>query len=250
LVEEIIFTAFSGSILEDIFRDLPKSAPQLHTLCIRPYSSGPAFSIHDDFLYDTENLRRVELINCKISWDSRLLTGLTRLNLQNTLKANSSIIQVLQALQRMPALTNLLLADSIPHDLKGLFTYAVVDLPCLRVLNISSGVGALTAVLRHITFPRSAILNLTCKGNQSIQIDFSSFFSVLVTKFLSTLVIECLTLRAPYRDGIEFYLWALGNRTYSGLLPIFPNFSVSVTIDLEMALVAAPQPREGFSLCV
>jgi hypothetical protein len=203
-VQEINFTAFSRSILEDIFRDLPKSAPQLHTLCIRPFSSGPAFSIHDDFLYDTENLQRVELINCKISWDSRLLTGLTRLNLQNTLKANSSIIQVLQALQRMPALTNLRLEDSIPDDAERPFTYAVVDLSCLRVLTLSSGVGAVTAVLRHITFPRSAILNLCCEGNQ---IDFSSFFSFLATKFLSTLVIRSLGLRAAYFDEIEFYLW-------------------------------------------
>ena len=76
-VEEIKLTAFPGLILEDIFRELPKSAPQLHTLCLRPFSSGPAFSIHDDFLYDTENLQRVELTNCKISWNSRLLTGPT-----------------------------------------------------------------------------------------------------------------------------------------------------------------------------
>ena len=82
----------------------------------------------------------------------------------------------------MPALTNLPLKDSIPIDAEGPFTYAVVDIPCLRVLNTSSssGIGAVTrtAVLpvRHITFPRSAILNLTCKENQSTQIDFSSFF--------------------------------------------------------------------------
>ena len=186
-VAEIKFTTIPGSKLKEIFWDLPKSAPQLHTLCI---SSLTAFSIHDDFLYDTENLRHVELINCKISWDSRLLTGLTRLTLQDSLKANSSIIQVLQALQRMPALTNLHLIDSIPNDAEGSFTYAVVDLPCLRVLNISSGVGAVTAVLRHITFPRSAILNVTCKGKQSIKINFSSFFFVLATKFLSTLVVQ------------------------------------------------------------
>jgi hypothetical protein len=102
------------------------------------------------------------------------------------------------------------LKDSIPDDSEGPFTYAVVDLPCLRVLNISSGVGALTAVLRHITFPHSAILNLTCKENQSTQIDFSNFFSVLATKFLSTLVIRSLSLRVSDDDethGLEFYLW-------------------------------------------
>jgi hypothetical protein len=191
----------------DIGGYLPKSAPQLHTLCIRPFFSGPTFSIHDDFLYDTENLQRVELINCKISWDSRLLTGLTRLGLQLSLKANSSIIQVLQALQRMPALTNLFLEDSIPDDAERPFTYAVVDLSCLQVLTLSSGVGAVTAVLRHITFPRSAILNLCCEGNQSCQIDFPSFFFSLATKFLSTLVIRSLSLRAADYDEIEFYLW-------------------------------------------
>jgi hypothetical protein len=208
-VEKIDFTAIPGLILKDIFRDLPKSAPQLHTLRIRTYSS--AFSIHDDFLYDTENLQCVELINCKISWGSRLLTGLTCLDLQNSffLRANSSIIQVLQALQRMPALTDLHLRHSIPDDAERPFTYAVVDLPCLRVLTLSSGVGAVTAVLRHITFPNSAILNLICEGNQSIQIDFSSFFSFLATKFLSTLVVRSLSFKLVASDDNEigFYLW-------------------------------------------
>ena len=92
-VEEIDITTVLT--LEEIFRDLPKSAPQLHTLCIRSHSLcfvGTAFSIHEDFLHDTVRLKRVELIKCKISWDSRLLTGLTRLTLEKTLKPNSSII--------------------------------------------------------------------------------------------------------------------------------------------------------------
>ena len=208
-VGEIKLTWFPGLTLAEIFWDLPKSAPQLHTLCIRP-STGTAFSIPEDFLYDTNRLQHVELTNCKISWDSPLLTGLTRLTLQASLKANSSIIQVLQALQRMPALTDLHLKDSIPDDSEGPFTYAVVDLPCLRVLNISSGVGALTAVLRHITFPHSAILNLTCKEIQFTQVDLPNFFSVLATKFLSTLVIRSLSLQASddsQTNNLKFYLW-------------------------------------------
>ena len=109
-VEEIKFDAIPKMKLEEIFRDLSKSAPQLHTLCIGSYSFsdvGPAFPIRKDFLHDTERLRRVELTNCKISWDSPLLIGLTRLTLGDCSKANSSIIQVLHALQRMPALTDL-----------------------------------------------------------------------------------------------------------------------------------------------
>ena len=214
-VEEINLNGISGSTLEEIFRDVPKSAPQLHTLCIGAggnsfHYSGTGFSIHEDFLYNTERLQRVELIRCKISWDAGFLTGLTCLTLEDSLNANSSIIQVLHALQRMPALTDLHLKDSIPDDSKGLSTSPVVDLPCLRVLNISSGVGPLTAVLHHITFPHSAILNLTCKEKQSAQMDFSDFFSVLSAKFLSSLVIRSLSLRVPdgaYSSGLEFYLW-------------------------------------------
>ena len=67
-------------VLEKILRDLPKSAPQLHTLCIQLFSGAECFSIDEDFLYDTERLQCVELTNCKISWDSQLLTGLTSLN--------------------------------------------------------------------------------------------------------------------------------------------------------------------------
>ena len=213
---EIIDIAAIPLVLKEIFQDLPKSAPQLHTLCIgsslsfHDRSAGTAFSIHEDFLYDTERLQRVELFDCKISWDSRLLTGLTRLTLEGSLKANSSIIQFLHALQRMPVLTDLCLKDSNPDDSEGPSTYPVVDLPCLRVLRISSDVGALTTVLRHITIPHSAISNLTCRDNQSTQIDFSNFLSVLATKFLSSLVIRSLSLK--YLDGnpaqgLEFYFW-------------------------------------------
>jgi F-box-like len=240
-VEEIKLTAIPGMILEEIFRDLPKSAPQLRTLCIgigghlfRYGGTATGFSIHEDILCDTERLRCVELIKCKISWDSRLLTGLTRLTLEDSLIANSSITQFLHALQRMPALTDLHLKDSIPDGPESLSTYPVVDLPCLRVLNISSSVGSLTAVLRHIDFPHSAILNLTCKENQSTQINFSNFLSVLSTKFLSSLVIRSLSLQSSdvtQTPGLEFCLW-----TTSFLQDCFPPPS-SVISPSQLRLV-------------
>jgi hypothetical protein len=247
-VEEINLTAIPGLILEEIFRDLPKSAPQLHTLCIGSYSFrfvGPAFPIHEDFLYDTERLQRVELTNCQISWDSRLLTGLTHLTLEDSLKANSSIIQILHALQRMPALTNLHLKDSIPDDSEGPSTYPVVDLPCLRALRISSGVGALTTILRHITIPHSAKFNLTCRETQRTQIDFSNFFSVLATKFLSSLVIRSLSLRASddtvdtQAHGLKFYLWT------TVIQDCFPSPScLSSQSQIQLVLTwPSPQPH-------
>ena len=211
-----------NSTLDEIFRDLPKSAPQLHTLRIGGYSLplyGTPSSIGEDFLHDTERLQCVELIDCMISWDSPLLTGLTRLTLEvpDFLISNSSINQFLHALQRMPALTDLRLKDSIPDNSEGPSTYPVVDLPCLQILNISSGVDALTAVLCHVTFPHSAVLDLTCQEKQSTQIDFSNFFSVLATKFPSSLVFRSLSLQladiiqSSQTLGLELCLWTTAN---------------------------------------
>ena len=250
-VEKIDLAIIESRKLEEIFKDLPKSAPQLHTLRIRRLSFLPGtFSIHEDLLHDTERLQRVELTNCKISWDSRLLTGLTRLTLENSLMANSSITQFLQALQRMPALTDLHLIDSIPDDSEGPSTYDIIDLPCLRILRISSGVGALTTLLRHITFPHSAILNLTCRENQSNQIDFSNFsnfLSVLVTKFLSSLVIRSLSLKDfklhdTERHGLEFHLWTIIGTNCTFIQDFFPSSRTPAQLELVLTW-PSPQPR-------
>ena len=191
------FNRISASDVGEIFRDLSKSAPHLHTLCI-----GDGFPIHEDFLYDTGRLRRVELNHCEIRWDSRLLTRLTRLTLRDSLKANTSVIQVSRALQRMPALTEFHLVNSLPDDSGGASTIPVVDLPCLRMLHISSWVGPLTTFLRHITFSHSAILNLTCK-EKFAQIDFSNFLSVLATKFCYPWSFEAFKLVCKMMDTVS-----------------------------------------------
>ena len=49
------------------------------------HNSRRDIPIHEDFPYDTERLKCYELSNCKISWDSRLLTGLTRLTTEGRL---------------------------------------------------------------------------------------------------------------------------------------------------------------------
>ncbi|KAF8806753.1 hypothetical protein BYT27DRAFT_7190406 [Phlegmacium glaucopus] len=198
-----------GSTLKQLFRDIPKSAPQLNTLRINNASppTGPAFTIQEDFFSDTERLRCVHLTKCKIGWDSRLLIGLTRLTLHNTLKdhSSSSILQFLHALQRMPALTDLDLEDSIPHDSGELSTCPVADLPCLRVLRMSSDVGPMTTALPELT--------LICRETQSDQFDFSPFLSVLAAKFLPSLVIRSLSLQnldviATYHHGLRFKVWS------------------------------------------
>ena len=228
-VGEISLTGFSYSAMKEIFRDLPKSAPQLHTLCIERVCS-----IHEDFLQDTERLQRVELSYCTtISWDSRLLTGLTFLSLEWSLNPNSSIIQVLHALQRMPALTELRLIYSIPEGSGGASTYPVVDLPFLRILHISSAIGPLTTVLHHISFPHSAILNITCRVESTQEVDFSKFLSVLATNFLSSLVIRSLRVglkdAISRRSGLEFYIW-----TTAFIPDCFPHPSSQSQLQLSL----------------
>ena len=111
--------------------------------------------------------------------------------------------------------------------------YPVVDLPHLRVLRLSSCVGPLTTVLRHVIFPPSAILDLTCKENQSTQVDFSNFLSVLATEFLSSLVFRSLVLRALHDTqvhGLGFYLW-----TTATIRECFPSFRI-IQSQLQLTL--------------
>lgn len=74
---------------------------------------------------------------------------------------------------------------------------------------ISSGVDTLTTALRHISFPYNAVLNLICKETQYTEIDFSTFFSVLVEKFSSFLVIRSLSLQVAgvAQNGLRFLAW-------------------------------------------
>jgi hypothetical protein len=240
---EIDISGALGVVLATIFRDLPKSAPQLHILRIKSpvatasFPSRAAFTIPEDFLCDTERLQRIVLVNCEIPWDSRLLTGLTHLTLHNSLKANtnSSISQFLDALQRMPALANLDLENSIPHDSGVPSTYPTVDLPCLRVLRISSGIGPLTTALRHITFPSSVVLNLICKHGRSDQIDFSNFFSVLATKFLSSLTVRSLCLQdLTEQNSAESGLKFLAGT--AAVAAVFPVYMSPGSAQLELVL--------------
>ena len=191
----------------------------------------------------------------KISWGSRLLTGLTRLTLiEDCLNPNSSVIQFLHALQRMLALIELRLKDSIPDDSEGLSTYPIIDLPCLRILHIWSSIGPLATVLRHITFPHSAILNLNCEVKSTreriIQVDFLKILSALATMILSSLVIRSVkvgwrqsgwlarfricTLSTRHRFPIQLIDNCIPSRLPS--ISIFAIFSVSDTAILDMAL--------------
>jgi hypothetical protein len=117
-----------------MFLELPEFA---HTLCIKGSCWKP-FSIHEDFLYDTERLRQVELIHCNIGWDSRFLTGLT-----STLVEFELFDYSIFACITMNACIN-----------RSSSYYPVIDLPCLRVQSF-----VWCWCTDCCSFPHTAILN-------------------------------------------------------------------------------------------
>lgn len=150
----------------EIFRgELPKSALPFK-LCI-----AFNFSIVqvENFFLDAERLQRVALSN-SLSWDSRLLSGLTRLGLEQYYLIVRLFDYCMHSgrLWRPP-------------------TFPVVDFPspCVRVLRVRVGsdVDALTTFCFTSPFPIATYWTYT-------QIDFSNFLSVLAAKFLSSITSE------------------------------------------------------------
>jgi hypothetical protein len=87
-------------------------------------------------------------------------------------------------------------------------------------------------------------LDLTCRENQSTQIDFTNFFSVLATKFLSSLVIRKLSLQildvTESHAALEFYLW-----TTAIIQDCFPSSLISQA-QLQLVLTwPSPQPHNN-----
>ena len=224
--------------------DFPKSAPQLHTLCLGSYSTGIKFGLFVDcLLNNTELLRHVKLIRCSISWESRLLSGLTHLTLEKIAPPyDDSLLHLLHALQRMPALIELHIKNSLPDSSEDQSTFPNVDLLCLRVLHVSFTYTQLTIFLRQITFPHSAMLNLSCGDEEFHQTLFSDFIAVLDTKFLSSLAIRRLTAIERLLDEdlyIEFYFWTTAINQDG-----FPSSPISQSqLQLVLRWSASPWPQ-------
>ena len=84
-------------------------------------------------------------------------------------------------------------------------------------------------------------MSLTCKENQSTEIDFSNFLSVLASKFLSSLIFRSLSLRGfeiidnTVTHGLEFYFWTIAK--------IRNSFSEISQSQLQLVLTWPPSPQ-------
>ena len=116
-------------------------------------------------LFDWWSLQRVELTN-SLSWDSRLLSGLTRLCLEHYYFWLFNFAWI----TTNACIYGFCLIHSIPDDSEGHppTLLSIFHAPALGYLRIGSDVNELTTFLRHITIPHSDILDLA----YSTQIDF------------------------------------------------------------------------------
>jgi len=180
----------SSTTLDKLFYSSPISLPNVHSLSLavpRKERFGIAFGyiIPETVLDgDLPYLRRLELTKCNISWDSSLLSDLTHLKICDVSSvARSTINQVLDALERMPALEILDLHEALPLVPDGVTPTLPVDrivaLPRLSHIAISSSVPECASLLQRITIPDTATLKLACKGTDSTDHDFSTIFSAL-----------------------------------------------------------------------
>jgi hypothetical protein len=111
------------------------------------------------------HLRRLELINCDISWESPLLCDLVHLKLHDIFFRNPpTITQLLDALDKMPLLETLDLDGYLPivSDEDNFDTKRVVHLSHLTILRLSSDVIECVYLLNHISYPASTSLGLDC----------------------------------------------------------------------------------------
>jgi hypothetical protein len=178
----------SSTTLDKLF-DSPINLPNLHTLCFavpRKERFGIPFGyilpetvLEGDFPY----LRRLELTKCNIGWDSPLLNDLTHLKICDVSSiARSTTNQVLDALERMPALEVLDLHEAlplVPDEAVPLPVDRVVVLPRLTHIAISSSVPECANLLQQITIPDTATIKLLCKGTDTTDHDFSAIFNIL-----------------------------------------------------------------------
>ena len=117
-----------------------------------------------DTLFDgsTPRLSCLELYNCAINWESPLLRGLKRLNINSPFQRPSPLVW-LDALGEMPQLETPTLLDaspSAPPDTSR-DVELTVTLPSLTLFDLSSSVRDCVFALAHLVVPALATLCLT-----------------------------------------------------------------------------------------
>ncbi|KAF8159443.1 hypothetical protein B0H34DRAFT_703478 [Crassisporium funariophilum] len=233
-VEEIDMV-LPHSLMQKMISDLPQNAPQLHTLCMRLAKDHIGFVIPGNVLSETPRLRRLIVEGGGVDWGSGILSGLTHLKLHHApIHTRPSTTQILNALQRMPALKYLDYDDSFSDTSSDATSSTIsVDLIHLRFLRLSSTESQVSNILQRVTFPSSIQLKLSCKVETT---DLSGLFSVLSQKYFGVkasgencLFIRSLAISSSLHE-LKFEAWSEGTEgNFTQLRQASPRFELTLT---------------------
>ncbi|KAG5638349.1 hypothetical protein H0H81_000482 [Sphagnurus paluster] len=183
-IQELQLRAASSTIERLLTKEFRFEAPMIHSLTISippvtRFGTDMGFTIPSHVLQgETPYLRKLQLERCNINWDSSLLNGLTHLKIHNC--ARPTTRQLLDALERMPSLQVLNLADALPtspeHPAQEPSPSQDVKLAQLAELTIVSSVSECANLVNRITVPTSARIHLSCNGTSP---DFSGIMKII-----------------------------------------------------------------------
>ncbi|KAF9257086.1 hypothetical protein L218DRAFT_991190 [Marasmius fiardii PR-910] len=167
----VLHASPSLSDTEAFLANLNKPAPLLQTFEIH---GGSYVSFPDNLLGgEASRLRELRISGVHFPWSPSLFKDLTTLILNEphdvpivtSCSRCPSMKQLVEALQQMPGLETLELVNSLPlHTSEKLVPRCVVELLRLRRLRLSGTLLSCTEVLRSISFPPSAVVQITCKS--------------------------------------------------------------------------------------
>ncbi|KAG6844779.1 hypothetical protein H0H87_003897 [Tephrocybe sp. NHM501043] len=161
--------------------------PMIHSLSlavprVTRFGTDEGFTIPDAISSgEAPYLRRLELQKVNIAWDSNLLKGLTHLTIHDIATSlRPSTDQLMDALERMPALQVLDLQDALPQSpTEPPSSARFLALNELTHLVITSTVPECSNFLARLSIPASARVQMSCSGTEATGGDFSGIMKII-----------------------------------------------------------------------
>ncbi|KAF9218982.1 hypothetical protein BS17DRAFT_741495 [Gyrodon lividus] len=180
---------------EEILPKLSSRAPLLQTLHINVKKSGYLGERHvvldNLFNGETPALRTLELSNCRISWSSSVLSGLTSLNLRDLASSSQpTMVELIAVLRRMPNLVYLHLENAVTSAHGNLASQSSlnsgdVSLPHLSRLTLIAPFSAVVAFLTRVNFSLKTEVRLRCRDENNNK-DYTPIYPLLAKRFNDT----------------------------------------------------------------
>ena len=176
-------------VMSRLVKKLNKAAPSLEELSLHNSTDANIFDVPASlFASHTSRLRRLELLNCNLRWDSPMLRGLTHLQLSGMSPcARPTFATLLSTLSQMSMLETLSLSHILPLSDVLETSFPKIHLPMLAQLRLEDGIIGCTTVLDHLIFPPTIILHLNCWASRP-RSDYSAILTLIHTKFCANLL--------------------------------------------------------------